>query len=41
MAVRLTERGRWVLVIIPGFLLAEAAFILGGLALLGPEVFQP
>lgn len=39
--MRLTERGRWLLVYLPAFLLTEAAIIMGALALWGPEVFQP
>lgn len=39
--MRLTERGRWVLVYLPAFLILEAALIMGGLALFGPDIFQP
>jgi len=39
--MRLTERGRWVLVYLPAFLLLEGAAIMGGWLLWGPEVFQP
>lgn len=40
MGVRLTERGRWVLVYLPAFLALEAAVIGGALLLWGPSIFN-
>ena len=41
MGVRLTRRGRWLLVYLPAFLLLEVTAIMGGCLLWGPEVFNP
>ena len=41
MGVRLTERGRWVLVYLPAFLLLEAGLIIGAVLTFGPNIFKP
>lgn len=37
--MRLTERGRWVLVYLPSFLLLEAGVIIGATLLWGPSIW--
>lgn len=39
--MKLTERGRWVLVYLPAFLLLEAGLIIGAVLLFGPDIFHP
>lgn len=39
--MKLTERGRWLLVYVPSLLLMEAAVIWGAQALWGPTIFHP
>lgn len=38
--MRLTARGRWLLVYLPAFLLLEAAIIVGATLLWGPSIWS-